>query len=300
MSTLAIIAPKKLDFKRALLKSKAPLINLGLISAGSIIWAVGMNAVLVTHEFISGGVVGLAMLIHYMVPSLSIGTLYLLLNVPLAVLGWTHISRRFMYYTIFGIVVFSVAASLIHPQALDVADPILAALFAGVVCGFGGGLILRSLGSAGGFDILGIYINRKYGFRIGMVLFLTNALVLVAGAVLYDLELTLYSIIFFFTSSKVVDVVVTGFNTRKSVLVISDRSDTIGSEIIHHHNRGVTYLKGSGAYSGKDKNVIFTIITLTELPKMKEMIYEIDPEAFVVVNDTLEVLGKRHGRFTVR
>jgi len=300
MSTLAIAVSKKLDFKRLVLRAKTPIVNLGLISIGSIIWAAGMNAILVPREFISGGTVGLSMLIHYMYPAMSVGTLYFLLNIPLALLGWMHISRRFMYYTLFGIMIFSVAASLIHPRIPYVGDPILAALFAGVVCGVGGGLILRSLGSAGGFDILGVFINKKYGFRVGMVGFLANALVLAAGAVLYDLELTLYSIIFFFTCSKVVDVVMAGFNTRKSLLIISDRSDVIGKEIIHHHNRGVTYLKGMGAYSGKDKNVILTIITLMELPKMKEMIFQIDPQAFVVVNDTLEVLGKRHGQFRVR
>jgi uncharacterized membrane-anchored protein YitT (DUF2179 family) len=300
MSTLAIALPKRVNVKRLLLKTRTPLVNLSLIFVGSIIWAVGMNAILVPHEFISGGTVGLAMLIHYMFPAMSLGTLYFLLNIPLAVLGWMHISRRFMYYSFFGIIVFSVAASLVHPHIPYVADPILAALFAGVVCGGGGGLILRSLGSAGGFDILGVFINKKYGFRIGMVVFLANALVLAAGAVLYDLELTLYSIIFFFTCSKVVDVVMAGFNTRKSLLIISDMSEVIGKEIINHHNRGVTYLKGMGAYSGKDKDVIFTIITLTELPKMKEMIFKIDPQAFVVVNDTVEVLGKRHGQFRVR
>jgi uncharacterized membrane-anchored protein YitT (DUF2179 family) len=251
-----------------------------------------MNGILVPQEFISGGPVGLSMLIHYLYPAMSVGTLYFLLNIPLVVLGWMHISRRFMYYTLFGIMVFALAASMIHPHIPYVADPILAALFAGVICGVGGGLILRSLGSAGGFDVLGVFVNRRYGFRVGMVVFLANALV-------YDLELTLYSIIFFFTSSKVVDVVMTGFNTRKSLLIISDRSDVIGKEIIHRHSRGVTYLKGMGAYSGADKNVILTVITLMELPKMKEMIFHIDPQAFVVVNDTLEVLGKRHGQFRV-
>ena len=300
MSTLAVALPKKLELKNWLVRLKIPASNLTLITAGSIIWAIGMNAVLVPQEFISGGVVGLSILLHYMFPAVGVGTLYFLLNIPFVFLGWMHISRRFMYYTLFGIAVFSASASLIHPHIPPVSDPILAALFAGVVCGAGGGLILRSLGSAGGFDILAVFINKKYGYRVGMVGFLANASVLAASAVLYDLELTLYSVIFFFVCSKVVDMVMTGFNMRKSLLVISDLSEAIGNEIIHHHHRGVTYLKGMGAYSGKDKNVILTIITLTELPKMKEMIFQIDTQAFVVVNDTLEVLGKRHGQFRVR
>lgn len=275
------------------------MINLFLISAGSVLFSVGMNGILVPQEFISGGVVGLSILLHYKFPAIGVGIAYFLLNLPLAALGWRHISRRFMGYTAFGIVVFSLCADYIHIEMPDIADPILAALFAGVVCGAGGGLVLRSLGSAGGFDILAIYINKKFGFRVGMVGFLANAAVLGIGAVVYDIQLVLYSVIFFFTCSKVVDQILTGFNTRKSLIIISDCSEGIAQAILLRHNRGVTYLKGMGAYGKKEKNVIFTITSLIELPKMKETIFALDPEAFVVVNDTLEVFGKRHGKCKV-
>ncbi|RJQ55687.1 MAG: YitT family protein [Desulfobacteraceae bacterium] len=299
MSSLAIAVSKRADFNRFFLSLKAPVINFFLIAAGSVIFSAGMNGILVPQQFISGGVTGLAMLIHYMLPSAGVGIAYFLLNLPLAALGWRHISRRFMVYTLFGIVVFSLCADAIHFEMPDIQDPILAALFAGVVCGIGGGLILRSMGSAGGFDILAIYVNKQFGFRVGMVGFLANAAVLGIGAMVYDIQLTLYSVIFFFTCSKVVDQILTGFNTRKSLIVISDCSEGIAAAIMQRHNRGVTYLKGMGAYGKKEKNVIFTITGLVELPKLKETIFALDPDAFVVVNDTLEVFGKRHGKCKV-
>jgi uncharacterized membrane-anchored protein YitT (DUF2179 family) len=174
-------------------------------------------------------------------------------------------------------------------------DPILAALFSGIICGAGAGLILRSVGSAGGMDIVAIYVNQKFGFRPGSVSFFVNGLILMSGAYFFGLEIALYTLIYVFTSSRVLDIVITGFNQRMSTLIISEKSQEIAKEIFKRVNRGMTFFKGRGAYTGVERDVIFTITTLTELPELKEVIFAIDPSAFVVVNDTLEVFGKQHG-----
>jgi len=287
---------KEINYENLVHSVRAAAINLGLIAAGSIVYAMGINGVLIPKGLLSGGVVGLAVLIHYLLPFTVVGLVYLVLNVPLALLGLMNISRRFVLYSFFGLLFLSASLSIIHPPVPDISDPILAAILAGVICGTGTGLVLRSLGSTGGMDILGVYLNKKFGFRIGSVLFASNVLVLAAGAYLYDIEMALYSVIFIYTGSKVTDAILTGFNRRKSLIIISDNSENIGQKILNQIGRGVTYLKGEGAFTRHDKNVIFTITTLTELPKMKELILKEDPEAFIVVNDTLEVLGKRHGR----
>lgn len=274
---------------------KSILINLGLIGIGSVVFVIGMNGILIPHEFLTGGLTGFAILLHYLVPFMNIGLLIFLLNIPLMILGWYTIHREFMLYTIFGILFFSAAADMIHIQFPPINDPILAAVFSGVICGAGSGIILHSAGSGGGVDILSIFLNRKFGFRVGTLLFAANASVLIAGAYLYDIQILLYSIIFLFCSGRVTDAVLTGFNKRKSILVISDEAESISNEILSQKGRGVTYLNGEGAFTGKPKKVIFTIITLSELPKIKQLILKIDPAAFIVVNDTLEVLGKRHG-----
>jgi uncharacterized membrane-anchored protein YitT (DUF2179 family) len=270
-------------------------VNIGLITLGSIVFVIGMDGILVPHEFISGGALGIALLAHYLVPSIGVGLAYLVVNIPLALLGWFNISRSFMVYTIFGILVFSVAAHVIHPTMPVIEDPILAALLAGVICGAGSGLILRSVGSAGGMDILGVYLNKKFGFRIGSIVFAANVSVLLAGAYLYDIQMALYSVIYLFTTGKVTDAILTGFNRRKAMMIISDHTAVIAEKILSCKGRGVTFLNGEGAFTGREKKVIFTITSLTELPKMKELVLSQDPNAFIVVNDTLEVLGKRHG-----
>lgn len=274
---------------------KSAVSSIGLIVAGSIIYIIGMKGILVPHGFLSGGVVGLAMLIHYFIPVMGIGLAYFLLNIPLAIIGWKNISRRFMIYSVFGMAFFSLASAAIHPPVPDIKDPILAALLSGIVCGIGSGLILRSLGSAGGMDILGIYLNKKFGFRIGSIIFVGNAAVLAAGAFFCNIQIALYSMIFLFTCGKVIDSILTGFNRRKALIVISDQAETIAEKILSCKGRGVTFLNGEGAFSKKEKKVIFTITSLTELPKLKEMILTLDPDAFMVINDTLEVVGKSHG-----
>ncbi len=265
------------------------------MTAGSCIFAVGLNGVLIPKELLSGGLVGVALILHYLFPALNTGLLYFLLNIPLLLLGWFSVSRRFILYTAYGMTAFSLAAGLIQPGVLQIQDPILAAILSGVICGFGAGITLRSQGSGGGMDIVAVYLNKKWEFRMGVTFFLTNALVLAAGAFFLDVDKTLYSLVFVYTSGKVVDSVLTGFNQRKSILIITDHPDMVAERIISDLNRGVTFLHGSGGYTGEHKEVILSIITLTELARMKELIFDVDPHAFVVINDTLEVLGKRHG-----
>jgi uncharacterized membrane-anchored protein YitT (DUF2179 family) len=254
---------------------------------------------MIPARLFSGGLTGIAMVIGYQVPSIDLGLVYLMLNVPLIVMGWVLISRRFIAYTLFGTAFFSLTASFLQPQPVILADPLLAALLGGVICGFGSGLILKSIGSAGGLDILTIYLNRRFGIRVGTVAFSANALVIVVGGWMLDLNLALYSIILLFTCGWVTNAVVSGFNARMSLIIVSDNADIIARELLSNFNRGVTFLDGEGGFSKRPKRVILTITTVTEVPKIKEMIYTNDPKAFVVINNTFEVLGQRHGALKI-
>ncbi|MBU2488316.1 MAG: YitT family protein [Proteobacteria bacterium] len=278
---------------------RSVLSNVALITAGALLYAVGLNGILVPQKFIAAGFTGVALMLHYLWPVLGVGALYLILNLPLAILGFFGISRTFIAYSILGIGIFSAAAALVKVPAFPIGDPFLAAILAGVICGAGGGLILRSRGSAGGLDILSVYIHMKWSLRIGGVVAMLNAVVLTAGALVFDLTLALYSLVFVYVSGRVTDAVITGFNRKKVVMIVSDRSREISDLILASMDRGVTLLHGMGGYSGQDKEVIMSVITLTELAKMKDLVFSLDPAAFVVVNDTLEVLGTRHGSLRV-
>jgi uncharacterized membrane-anchored protein YitT (DUF2179 family) len=269
--------------------------NLFLLTIGGCIFAIGLNGILIPKQFLSGGVIGVALISHYLIPKLNTGFIYFLLNIPLIVAGWFCVSRKFILYTTYGMIVYSLAATFIVPHFPPITNPILAAVLAGIICGLGVGITLRSQGSGGGLDIPAVYLHKKLQLRMGWTSSLGNTLVLAAGAYFFGLEPALYSFVYVYTSGRVVDSVITGFNQRKSIMIISDSSRVIAEHILSELNRGVTFLNGTGAYTGEHKEVIFSIITLTELAKMKELVFDIDPNAFMVVNDTLEVFGKRHG-----
>ncbi len=270
-------------------------VNLFLLTVGNFIYALGINSIIIPQHFLSGGVMGVALIAHYFVPALNTGYAYFLLNIPLFLLGWLSISRRFILYSAYGM--FSLSAITAFARFGDVAisNPILAAILGGIVCGAGAGIVLRSQGSAGGLDIVAVYLKNRLGLRVGNTTFMVSAMVLTAGAIFLDFEAALYSMVYVFTSGKTLDAVITGFNQRKSVIIISEKHEDIACQILTGLHRGVTYFEGRGGYSGQEKKVIFSIITLSELSKLKQIVFDIDPTAFVVVNDTLEVMGYRHG-----
>jgi uncharacterized membrane-anchored protein YitT (DUF2179 family) len=273
---------------------KQILWNLVLITAGSCICAIAVNGILIPRGFVSGGVTGLALVIHYIITPLPVSALYLLFNIPLFALGWKYVSRRFFLYSLVGTAVFSAAVEWISVP-IPVADPLLAALLAGIIMGLGSGIILRSAGSSGGTDILSVMVQTRFSVRLGNTVLAFNSIVLIAAAILFSLQIALYTLIYIYVSAHILDLVVTGFSQRKSVMIISKSRGEIIVGILKELNRGVTVIKGQGGYSGEPADIIYTVIAFRELAGMKRLINQTDPTAFVVISDTAEVMGYRIG-----
>ncbi len=286
--------PVKHTLKSVLTPAKDVLWNLLLISVGSVLCAVAVNGILVPLHFLSGGFTGVALIVHYLVPFLPLGTLYFLLNVPLFLLGWKFVGPRFFFYSIAGMVIYSVAVQFIH-VSLPVHDNLLSALLAGIISGVGSGIILRSRGSAGGTDILSVTLLKFFSFRLGNTSLGFNVLILATGAVLFSLEKTLYTLIYIYVSTHILNLVVTGLSQRKAVLIISTQWEQISHDIMYRIRRGVTITTAKGGYSGREMEVLYAVISFRELPRLKRIIRESDPNAFVVVTDTLEVMGQGIG-----
>lgn len=267
--------------------------DMGFIMAGCIVFVVGMNGLLIPHQLIAGGLTGIALLLHYAVPFCGVGGWYFLLNIPLVWLGWRHIGRRFMILTAFGMAFFSLAASLIPFTPFAVQDSIAAAVGAGVLCGLGAGLILRSHGSAGGLDILSIYLRKKFGFSLGSLGFAMNGAILIAGAWYHNLQTALYSGIFIFVCARVVDAVLAGINPQKIILVVSDRSEEVAQTLMNGMKCGVTFLQGEGGFARREKKIICSVVRLTDVPRFKALALGVDGNALLVVNDVSEVAGQR-------
>jgi uncharacterized membrane-anchored protein YitT (DUF2179 family) len=268
--------------------------NLLLIFAGSVICALAVKGILIPRQFLAGGVTGLAIFGHYLFPSLPIGFIYFLLNIPLFVIGWMFVGRRFFWYSLAGMLIFSSVMFGSYP-VFPVKDMILNALAAGIITGIGSGMILRSLGSAGGLDILSIILFKRFSIRPGTTVMTFHAILLLLALARLPMELVLYTLIYFFINAYFVNLVVIGLNQRKAVMIISSRWEDISRHIMEKLQRGVTIVEGEGGFSRQRLHILYSVITLTELSRFKEMIRKIDPNAFVVVTETLEVMGKRIG-----
>ena len=262
------------------------------IVLGTLMWSISINGILVHHEFISGGISGLALLIHYLIPKLSIGLMVFLINIPLFIMGWTMISGKFFFFSLLGMFSFSLFLTFTTSFHITVANPLLAAVFAGVISGCGSGLIFRSGGSGGGTGIIAMVLNRRLSVRVGIVSSLFNSIPLVLGAFLINLDAALYSIIYVFVSGSVMDRILASFNERRSVFIISAHSFEISQQILNKLHRGATLLTGRGAYTQSPLEIIYSVISLFELAKMKDMVTAIDPKAFLIINETQEVIGK--------
>lgn len=274
--------------------TRAVLWNLFLITSGSLICALAINGILIPHGFLSGGFVGMTLIIHYLIPILPVSLLYFVLNIPVYCLGWMYIGKRFFLYSVAGMIIFSLAVAWIH-VTIPVHDKMLSAVFAGIISGAGGGIILRSLGSAGGMDILSIILLKRYSIRLGSSILVFNGLILAFSACVFSLEDALYTLIFIFVTTQVINVVVYGLSQRKVVYIISPHWETIYRDIMEKVHRGVTIINGRGGYTGQAVQMLFTVISHQELPRLKNLINEIDNQAFVVVGDTLETMGKGIG-----
>jgi len=269
--------------------------NILLLTFGAAVFSFGVKDIIVGKGLMAGGISGVALLLYYLTGLLGPGVLYFLLNLPLMALGWMSLSRRFILYTLYGMGITSIIMQFL-PEAGLIPDPLLAAVFGGAVMGAGSGIMLRSMGSAGGTDILAIWLNQKYNLRIGQFNFLFNLIVFAAGAAFYDTTLVLYSIILSYTNSQVMDYFLSLFNQRKMVFIISDKADIIAHDIIHTLKRGATFLHGAGAYTGNSKRVILTITNTVQIKRLEELVFCHDPNAFFVVENTFNVLGEGFSR----
>jgi len=276
------------------MQPKRILWNLLLITVGSLFCALAINGVLVPQKFLAAGFTGLALSINYLFPSLSVAWIYFLLNIPLFALGWKYVGQRFFLYSLAGMLIYSCAVGWVD-LPFKVEDKILSALLAGILMGTGAGIILRSLGSAGGVDILSVVLRQRFSISLGATSLAFNSIVLLGAAVLFSIEKALYTLVYIYVTSHILNLVVTGLSQRKAVFIVSPRWEQILKGITEDMDRGVTIFKGEGGFTGHEEKILYTVITFRELSKLKQLIRKVDPQTFLVVTDTLEVMGRRIG-----
>lgn len=265
--------------------------NVFLITIGSFVFSFGVKAVAIPQGFISGGISGAALILYYVVDFLPPGLWYLAMNIPIFILGWICVSKRFFFYSLYGMLLASLFIDLI-PWTLPITDQLLSALTAGAIMGAGAGIALRSLGSMGGTDIIAVYLNQRFNISIGQFSFVFNVVLFTGSLFFIGLEHFLYSIFLVFVSSMVMDYFLGLFNQRKMVLIISEKPDELAKAILNTIHRGSTFLYGRGAYTGKRKKIILSVVNNIQLKRLEEVIFSIDPKAFIIQENTFNVIGQ--------
>ena len=265
-----------------------------LLIAGATISAAGMTLLIEPHNLLSGGVTGASLLISYFVP-VQAGILVAVLNIPLFIIAWKKIDLKFCIYSIIGTATLSIAMVLFDsliPDKVYVTDPLLAALFGGMLTGGGTGLAIRARASFGGTDIVSVAIRQKFCIGIGMVSLYINVVLDIILSLKFGVEIGLLTLFSQFVAAKSMDRVVTGLNAAKAITIVSDKAEDIAKYIMDRMYRGVTFLNGEGAYGHRNKKVVWCIVTTSQLSRVKAAMRKIDPEAFMTVMDSNEVIGK--------
>lgn len=267
---------------------------------GSAVFALGFSLFLAPNDLNPGGISGLSMVVVEILGFGSVGMLSILINLPLFLLGGLKIGKRFFAGSLVGMTLSSVLIDAFMMIDFPVTEPLIGALYGGVVCGFGLGVVFVAGTSTGGSDILVRLLKQKYrNVPIGQISMTFDAIVVVlTGLVFHDVTKALYTGVTVFICGQVVDAVVYRFDYSKVALIISKEHDEIARQIGIKLDRGATFLNGEGSYSGRPTKVVLAAIKKQQLAELKELVTAIDPDAFIIVQEAHQVLGDGFSRYS--
>lgn len=273
---------------------KKYVLQYSMVVCGALISAISCNLFLIPNHFLSGGITGIAIILHYLF-GLPIGMQNIVFNIPILYIAYHFFGKRYFFNTILGTFLYSFfidLTSFLTPYTPLHSNPMLSAIVAGVISGIGFGLILRANANTGGADVVAALIRKLYSYNIGTMIFALNCLIVLCGLCLFNFEVAIYTLIYMYIMGEVDNRIVTGFNKRKSIMIVSDKSAEIAEHIMHELGRGVTFIEGEGGYTHTKKRILYVVITLTQLSKIKEIALKIDSKAFFIIANASEVNGK--------
>ena len=271
----------------------------GIITLGAVIYALAFDWFVAPNQIAMGGVTGLAQIVNALVPVLPVGVLSILVNVPLFLAGWRLLGGRLLVSSLYAMAVSSLAIDVIAwMHTFPPMDPILATLYGGAGMGVGLGLVFSQGATTGGTDIIGKLLKLKFPWLpIGKLVMIPDMVVVILAAVVFGtVNAALYGLIQMYLLSKVMDMILYGWDTSRVAYIITDRWEETVQGLLDM-NRGVTLLQGKGAYTGAEKQVLLVAFRQREIVPIKRMLREIDPKAFFIVCDAHEILGGGFGDY---
>ena len=266
------------------------------IALGSLIGAAAYPTFLVPNNIAPGGLTGIATILNYIWNWMPVGTVSLILNIPLFLIGYRSMGRLFAFRSLIATLLFSVLIDVLPIRPVST-DPLLGTLFGGVVLGAGLGLILRGGATTGGTDMIARMVHRRLPFiSVGMFLFALDCAVVLAAAVFIGTEQALYAFICIYVCSKVIDAVMMGFGGNKACFIMTAKWEKITTRLMDEVGRGVTHLEARGAYTGRQQPVVLCVAARQEIMAVKRIVQEEDEKAFMFITDAHEALGEGFSR----
>ena len=268
--------------------------NLLWLTLGSVLMAICIQSVAAPHGFLSGGVMGVGLLVNYWTGTLTPLVWYSMLCVPVYALGWFCVGKRFLLYTAYGTLCTTLFSFFITFE-IPITNEVYATVVGGVLHGAACGIMLRTLGSSGGTDVVAVLLKERWNVPIGQFNFLFNSLLFLTAASHMALDLIVASMLMMFISASTLEYVLGLFNRRKLVMIISDHGEEISEAILVTERFGATLMRGKGAYSGSDREILLTVTNNVALKRLENLVFSIDPRALFIVENTFYVSG---GQFT--
>ena len=266
------------------------IVPLFFITVGAVIAAFALEEFLVPFTVLDGGVVGISMIISQL-SGLPLGVLTIVLNVPFVLLGFRRLGMRFLVKAIYAMVIFSVFLSVFKDMKAVTDKEILVVAFGGVLLGIGVGLILRYGGCLDGTEIVAMFLSKNTEFSVGQIVLFFNIIIYGIAGFLFGPDRALYSLLTYFITSKIIDIVENGMEQGKSVMIITDHGKDIADAIYTQLGRTCTQMEGKGMVSNGKKTVLYCVITRVEVPAIKKIINDADVSAFMTISDVSEIVG---------
>lgn len=261
------------------------------VIVGAAIIAVGFNVFLLPNQVASGGVGGISTILNGLF-GWNPGLIQYAFNIPLFIAGILLLGKKFGIKSFIGTVTLPFIVLLTNSWSPWTDNPLLGALFGGIVVGIGIGLVFKGNASTGGTDLLAQIITKYTGITLGTSVLLIDGIIAISAAIVFDLEKGLYALIGLYVTTKTIDIIQLGFSQSKMIYIITMKQDEVRDAIYAEINRGVTKLPAIGGYTGEARPVLMVVVYQTEFTKLKQLIKNVDPSAFVIVSNAYEVLGE--------
>lgn len=260
-----------------------------MITLGAVIAAFSIEEFLVPCTILDGGIVGISMIVNHLT-GFKLGLLTMVLNLPFLMIGAYRLGHIFIAKSGYGMLVFSVFLEIFESFVNATEEYLLAVCFGGVILGIGVGLVIRFGGCLDGTETIAILLNKRYGFSVGQTVLLFNIVIYMIAATLFGWDRAMYSLLTYFITSKIIDMIENGIDQAKAAMIITDDADKVSKLIYQMLGRTVTMIDGTGLVSGK-KTVLYCVITRFEVNELKNIVQSEDVSAFVSISDVSEIIG---------